>query len=59
MKGRDVESAWLASRKPAQGTGSESHCQADQQLVFLLSGVSHAANAAHPGLVPQDRPAKQ
>ncbi|XP_010155963.1 PREDICTED: nucleoside diphosphate-linked moiety X motif 6, partial [Eurypyga helias] len=38
------------------GTGSSQqvaslHCQVDQQLVFLLSGVSHRANAAQPGLV--------
>lgn len=60
MESRDVESGWLASRKPVQEqrTGSKSHCQVDQQLLFLLSGVSHTANAAQPGLVPQDHAAK-
>lgn len=52
MESRDVESGWLASRTPAQGqgTGSKCHCQVDQQLLFLLPGVSHTANTAQPGL---------
>lgn len=34
-------------------------CQVDQQLVFVLSGVSYTANVAQPGPGPQRPPAKQ